>query len=460
MFLTILYLATRIWNILRLPPFVDELLYIRWTDAIAQNLHLAWLPVSEDGQPPLFFWLGATIKYITHLDTILILRLLSISAGVLTLILLIQLGTKLFNKQIGFLLGFSYTLFPMFLWYDRLGMRESFITLSGLIMIYGLVDRFIFHQPKSSYLILLGFALGIATKGTAIIFLPVILVALLLHRRGLKLNKHDLVAFILFGSLLSLLYFGAESIITKGETFLLSPSLMIGRIYPNFYSTALWILQYSTLPVVLLGLAGLVALYYHKSKSNLLFAIILVVTLGIEIVTASIYFPRYFLWVLIIWLVPIAYGASLLIHKKVGLLFLALLSIPMFIFDIQIIFSTVSPSLPAIERWQYVTGWPSGFGIASMAEAVSKIPIDIMVVEPNEACKTGLPYYGANNYSTVLVGDVSIINQAVADGKNVYLCLNIEGNYDFDGISKLVLKVERPGSESSLRLYKLTKNTL
>lgn len=460
MSLAILYLASRAWDLLRLPPFVDELLYLRWTQSISISPQNFWLPVAEDGQPPLFFWLAALLKYLTHLDTLLILRSLSVLFGLLVLIILVNLGTKLFSRQVGLFLGFIYTIFPMFLWYDRLAMRESLITLAGLVVIYGLANRLTFQIKSASYLIVLGFLLGIMTKGTAIMFVPVIVVSFILYYHKIKLNKHDLVAGLILAVLLTLLYFGGHSIIAKGETFLLSFSSIKDRLYQNLYSTIRWIIEYSTLPVAMLGLFGLSRLAYQKHNSVPLLLTVLLVTLGIEIISASIYFPRYFLWALISWIIFVSYGASWVASKRFGWLALFIIFVPSLIFDYQLITTPASAPLPAIERWQYITGWPAGYGIEDLAKGVSKIDIDVLVVEPNEACKSGLPYYGASDYALLTTHELDQIQTALEQNKHVYLCLNVSDKFEFDGISEFVQKVDRPDSESSLRLYQLTKNNL
>jgi 4-amino-4-deoxy-L-arabinose transferase-like glycosyltransferase len=456
MYLTILYLISRIWDFLKQPPFVDELLYIRWTDSIASNWMNPWITVTEDGQPPLFFWLGAIIKNLTNLDTLMILRLISIFFGLTTLLILLKTVTKIFDSKLANIVGLIYVIFPMFLWYDRLAMRESMITLAALLVVYGLISRFFLSKPSGIYISLLGFIFGIATKGTGIIFIPIILLTYAIYHKKIKLEKSDLISFSIFVSTITLLYIGAHSIISKGETFLFESGDLLKHIYLNTYSTISWVLDYSTLPVLLVGMWGFATLIYQKSQISIYYSLVLITTLFIETVVAKVYFPRYFLWTMLFWIIFISKGIQELFSKPFGKIVAIFTVIPILILDFNMIAFPFKAKLPEIERWQYLTGWPSGYGIKDMALEIQKMPIDTLVVEENnENCRTGIPYYSSLSISTVFLNDKHIINQHIADGKKVYACLNILASLPWDLNRSADLIVDRPEHKSSLRLYKL-----
>src|SRR3990167_4061230 len=72
--------AIRIVNLTILPVFVDEAIYVRWAQVMANEPTLRFLPLS-DGKQPLYMWvLMFVIKYFS--DPLFIGRLLSVATGV------------------------------------------------------------------------------------------------------------------------------------------------------------------------------------------------------------------------------------------------------------------------------------------------------------------------------------------------------------------------------------------
>lgn len=455
MFQIILYVLTRFYNFLLLPPFVDELLYIRWTDTIAKNSRMFWLPVSEDGQPPLYLWLGALLKNVTNLDTLIILRALSILFGLLVLILLKKIVAEFVSPRLSKIVGYVYILFPMLLWYDRLAMRESMITLAGLMVVYGLATRLLKHNERGVYLILVGMILGIMTKGTAILFLPVIILAYLVFRGSLSLKIHDYLSLLGLVLLTVLIYYLAPHIFSKGQTFLLSGSEIISRIYPNLYSVINWIMAYSTLAWTSIGALGLVLAYRAKNSFFYLFAFIFAITIVIQVVSADIFFPRYFLWVMPFWLIMISLGIEWLSKHVLGKLVVLALLVPILSFNYQILDKPSQAPLPEIEKWQYISGWPSGYGVKEIAQVIALSSVDLLLVENNEACKAGIPYYTDPGYQIKLISDHDSIETALSQKQNVFACINILDEIDIGGSSNIVSTIVRPEGKSSLRLYEI-----
>jgi len=450
-----LFALTRLVNLSAFPPFVDELLYFRWVKTITSFPSQFMLPVIEDGQPPLYLWLGSLISQVTHLDPVLILRLISILFGAATLYLIVRLGTLIHSRRLGYILGILYILFPMFLWYDRLAMSESMITFAGLLNIIGLYLRFYHHSILiGTKLILTGLLLGLLTKATALLFVPIIISCYFYNYYKKKLVRTDYFLLATITLILLGILFYAQSIVVKGSSFLLSPQVILSHLYSNMYSTIQWLVGYSTLPLIFLYCFGIYKLYFYNKSLAIWSTYFLGLIIGIEIVIAKIYFPRYFLWVMPLYLFPIGWGILELSKSKLGKLFVVICLIPLLRFDYLLITNPIMAPFPAIERWQYISGWPSGYGISSITELVKNNPSDYLVVEKNEACRTGLSYYGFVLPKLIEFEDDKAIKSALSSGYKANLCQSQQ--YPKKGmVVTNIGEVSRPGGESSLRLNNL-----
>jgi len=123
------FFLTRLYHLTVMPPFMDELIYVRWLNEI--RFHGDWLvPLKEFGWEPLGIWLAALINRLV-VDPVLSLRLTSVivSGGCLLLI----------NKLAGRAAALFYILSPLILLHDRLGLRgDNLVVLAALLVFCGL----------------------------------------------------------------------------------------------------------------------------------------------------------------------------------------------------------------------------------------------------------------------------------------------------------------------------------
>src|SRR6266480_1947423 len=79
-----LFFFTRFYNLLGLPIFTDEAIYVRWAQ-IAKN-DATWRFISlTDGKQPMFVWIAMVLMKFIH-DPLLAGRLVSVIAGFLSLV--------------------------------------------------------------------------------------------------------------------------------------------------------------------------------------------------------------------------------------------------------------------------------------------------------------------------------------------------------------------------------------
>ncbi|NMC36336.1 phospholipid carrier-dependent glycosyltransferase [Candidatus Beckwithbacteria bacterium] len=412
------YVLVRLINIQVLPIFNDEALYLNWTRLIISNPAKYWDISLTDGQQ-LFFFLLTSISWLLGSKYFLLAgRLISVFSGLGALITLYFLGKELGNHKIGLLAALLYLISPFTLFYDRILMRDSFLMfLASLILLWTFKQ---FKTQKWQFALLNGVILGIAllTKSIAYFFVILYLlsVVILFISNRKKLKKSQLKTLILQSSTVLVVAFFIQAlqyissltwnIGPKNSIFLLSfaelSKLPLSLWRNNVYSTLLWLLTYYQVPLLILFLFG----FYLYAKKQTTSAIILLawilLPISFEIITAKMYFPRYFLFTFVAFAILIAIGIDHLLNyvknKFFQISLLILVLIPNLSLDYQLLFDVRHANLPQIEAWQYLEGWPSGYGFDELVTFINtnyldkNIPIKIFT-ENETLLSSGLPLY-------------------------------------------------------------------
>lgn len=326
-----------------MPPFLDELIYSRWLNEIKFNGN--WLiPLTEFGWEPLQIWSAALINRWVA-DPVLSLRLTSVLISGLSLIFI--------NKLAGRAAALFYILSPIILMHDRLGLRgDNLVVLAVLMVFWGLKKRLPFWTG-------LGLAVGLFAKTTAAALPIVVILSYLWLRR--KLKPADFLAAFL--AALPILFYWLTGtlgqVISKQDTFV--GGFMLKN---NLFQIGPWLWQYLTWPVVLLVLVGMIV-----ARSRLLL-ISLLVPLLLLMVSAKILFPRYLLPIMPFLLILAATGFHWLKQKLPRILkplLIVFFLVPVW-FSWQILKDVTMAPLPEIDQWQYITGWPSGYGVKELTD--------------------------------------------------------------------------------------------
>jgi len=395
------FFLTRLYHLTVMPPFMDELIYVRWLNEI--RFHGDWLvPLKEFGWEPLGIWLAALINRLV-VDPVLSLRLTSVivSGGCLLLI----------NKLAGRAAVLFYILSPLILLHDRLGLRgDNLVVLAALLVFYGLRQRLSFWWG-------LGIAIGLFSKTTAAVLPAVVVASYLLIRPRLK--AADFLAAALAAIPIGFYWLSGTlgQVINKQGTF-------VGDwlVKNNLLQIGPWLYQYLAWPVALLVIVGLLA------KRNRLLLINALVPLVLLIISAKILFPRYLLPIFPFLLIYAAGGFNWLrqtLPRALKPLLIIFLLAPAW-FSWRILIDLPTAPLPEIDQWQYVTGWPSGYGVKELVNYLQVNSLGPLL-----------------NYSAEEI----LIDKAVSGG---YAITNIR---EVDG--ELIKDFPRPGNKSSLKLWRL-----
>lgn len=286
-----LYLFFRLVNLTFLPMFTDEAIYLRWAQIALNDANWRFISLT-DGKQPLFIWV--MMVFMRFIDEPLLAgRLVSVVSGLATMTGLFFLTRELFkNSKIAFLTCLIYIVYPFAHVYDRIALYDSMV---GMFAVWGLYFSILLVRSlRLDIAYTLGFIVGggVLTKTNAFFTIYLMPFTLLLFdfRKGKlfqRLIRFVLLAGIavfisqLFYSILRLSpLFGVEKI--KTATFVYPFSEWVQHpftfLFGNLRGLAVWLFEYSSLPLYILIFVGLVGRGVSKKKivfSSLCFVLII-----------------------------------------------------------------------------------------------------------------------------------------------------------------------------------------
>ncbi|MDP3888519.1 MAG: phospholipid carrier-dependent glycosyltransferase [bacterium] len=398
LFLITLYLATRFFNLLALPIFNDESIYLHWGQIMTGVPNNAFYSLF-DGKPPFILWLFGFFQNLP-IDPLVAGRLVSILFGLGTLIGIIQLARLIkFSQKAQILVSLLYIFNPLMLFFDRLAILDSPISAIFIWVLYcslSLGRSDLSTGRTSLKVIALGLllALGLWIKGSAnlFLFLPFIIpcLTLLFDKNSKKAGKEFL--FYSFSFLLAQLLFIPirlqplfQTYSKRESDFLLFPLptsfLSLLNSLPSVALAkgghlsllSLTLIIYVTPLVLLFAVFGFQKLYKKEPKTALLLALWLFLPLAFEISFAKYFLSRYFLFSII----PIFFFTALSLDSLKKFQKPALLLT--FILPLALVLALAISPLKTIQTIsfnqilksdmpQYVSGWPSGYGVKETAD--------------------------------------------------------------------------------------------
>lgn len=387
--LGVAYFFSRFLWITRYPIFNDESTYLRYGYVMTTVPGQAWYSLVHSGKQPLVYWLyGLSMKFIT--DPVLAARMITVLIGFVTVIGCYTLGSRIGSRRVGVVAALLVIVSPMQVFFDRLALVDSVL---AAICVWLLVELDALTQTKrSSSSILVGALIGLSlwVKSTGFLFALVTLVWMVITWRirpafPFWQTMARITASCLLVSLpLTLRPEYSRVVAMAGEyTFTWREvwSKRLAYVPGNMLDGALVIAGYIS-PVVL-G-ASVFATAYQRKTRLLLLTLSWVVMLGTIFIFGKTVHSRYLLFATIPMVV-----ASASVLSRFPLLVLAAV-VPMTSLSLLLIarpdtFFHVFPSWRVFqsESWQYIDGWPSGYGLKeafALVEADRKLQPAVMTV--------------------------------------------------------------------------------
>ncbi len=411
----LVYFVTRVTNILSLPIFTDEAIYVRWAQIAKQDA--AWRFISlTDGKQPMLTWVTMVIMHFVK-DPLMAGRLSSVVAGFGSLIGMFFLGFELFrkNKWIGILSGAVYAVFPFALVYDRMALQESLVCM---FLIWGLYVSIIMTKQLKSYMPFVAgliFGGGVLTKTTNfwnIYFFPF---TLLLFNWEKNNRIKRLIRWVLFAAIASILAYGYYSVLRLSPYFGIIAEKNHTFYYPirewlqhplrffigNMHGMLNWLREY----VGLIGLAVTAVSLFVLNKywrEKLLLLLWFSVPFVIFALIAKVLYPRYILY-MTIFLIPLIalslFGVLKQFNKKIIGISLIILFFATYLYvDRFIIFDFAHAPIATSDLNQYINSWPAGGGVTEMVAFFKKESANQKIYVASEGTFGSVPTLGVEIY--------------------------------------------------------------
>ncbi len=378
----ILGFIIRLYNLTLLPVFADEAIYIRWSQIMAAEPTLRFLPLS-DGKQPLYMWvLMFFVKRFT--DPLFVGRFISVLTGLGTTIGVFALSFAIFkNKKVPLVASLLWVLSPFAIFFDRMALVDSMLIFFGVWTVF--FEILTVKTKRLDMAMITGFLLGFAllTKSPAIFF-----VLLLPSAWFLVKERSQVLKLILLYSVTLLIAYGMYNILRLGPNFQLIAMRNQDYVYPynhilsspldpfkghmgGIRSYFVLLAPLSLIPLIFIGLFVNIRKSFLKLLPLLALtaAPILVIAEYSKVVTA-----RYILFTLPFFIIlgAAAFMSEIKWVKNLSIIFLLLFVVQSLMFDYKLLANVEAAPLPTGERSGYLEEWTAGQGIKEISEYIKK----------------------------------------------------------------------------------------
>lgn len=379
-----LYFFTRLYNILALPIFTDEAIYVRWAQ-IASN-DAAWRFISlTDGKQPMYVWIGMLLMKVIN-DPLLAGRTVSVIAGLFSMVGLFFLSNEVFkNKKLALFTSFIYVIYPFSLVYDRMALYDSLVAMFIIWALY--FEILLVRHMRLDLALILGMIIGggMLTKTNAnfaFILLPFLLLLIDFKKKNWKRQVGKLllfsgVAVVVANAMYLVLRLSPffHIIEAKNYLFIYEPIEWIKAPFayflPNLGPLTNWLMIYMTLPFLVLVVSS-----FLVEKKFLREKLLLFVWFAVPFIASAFFFrtsyPRFILFMTMPLLVLGTYALyqMMTLAKKAWLkIIIVIVFLTMFVInDFFIINDFAKANVPKSDKGQFLASWPAGVGVKETIE--------------------------------------------------------------------------------------------
>jgi hypothetical protein len=396
------YAVTRLYNLRLLPIFLDEATHIEWSLAIWQRHGLDVLGALNrplaDGKFLQILLLSLVSPWAP--DPLWGSRLVSVLGGAVTLCSCYAIGKRLYGIRVGLVSALLYILCPFGLFYDRMALADSFLCAGAAFTLWAAIA--LVQERSCRYCLALSASLGLTplfkATGVIVFFIPLLCCLLLAGPGGglARLRKQVALAYAAAIACIGAIYvpsylLGVEKPLRMNYHYLAAFSKSQGisgllRVrWDHVREAATWTVAYITPPIVIVAMFGLIlAVLTFDRKALLLGSAGAILFCSIPVLF-DLMFPRYLIWTTGPWVVLAAATVVQLSRAVAGemklgkigaaavtgvcLLFVC---IPAVYLDDEMLRNVRGAQLPAVDRAQYIEGWPSGYGVEEAAGFLKK----------------------------------------------------------------------------------------
>jgi hypothetical protein len=159
----------------------------------------------------------------------------------------------------------------------------------------------------------------------------------------------------------------------------------LDRTVRNLAQVGEWLWVWGTAPLCVLALAGIAAALPRRHAPSLFLVAVALVPIAVLVPTATTWYPRYLHFVAVPALVLAAHALVSLVDLVFARRDLsafaraavlggaaAVVLVPSLANDVRLWTDPARARMPAVDRFQYVSGWPSGYGVRETVERVKE----------------------------------------------------------------------------------------
>ncbi|MFZ3302018.1 MAG: glycosyltransferase family 39 protein [Microgenomates group bacterium] len=439
----ILSLGIRLYHLTILPVFVDEAIYVRWSQVMSTEPTLRFLPLS-DGKQPLYMWiLMFLIKFFEN--PLYAGRLISVATGMGSLVGIFALSYLMFkSKKVSILASLIYCLSPFSVFFDRMALVDSMLSMLGIwTAVFGYLTA---KYKRLDLAMVTGFFLGFMALTKS----PAIFIAILLPSFWMISNLSGI--WVLGATYL--IAFGMYNILRLGPNFGLLSSrtadyvLPISHAWTNTFDPLIphlkdfvvWLSSIGPAAIIPLLLIGIYVGFKKHLKETIVLAMWVIVPvvvqaeLGITFTARYVYFAIPYLFILSALALLAENKWLKIINYSLILIFVG----QSLIFSYHLLSNPEKANLSRGERSGYLEEWTAGQGIKEISEYLkneeSKNPGKQIIVGTEGYFGTlpdGLQIYVNKTPNIVVIGvgvilteTPSSLKDAVKAGNKTYLVFN------------------------------------
>jgi 4-amino-4-deoxy-L-arabinose transferase-like glycosyltransferase len=374
------YLATRFFNLTKLPIFTDEAIYIRWSQIGMRDANWRFISLT-DGKQPMFTWIVMILLRFVHGNPLFVGRLASVIAGIGTMIGLWFLAIELFkSRTIAFCTIFLYIISPFTLWYDRMALYDSMVSMFSIWNLWLAIK--LVRSPRLDISLILGMTLGAGMLNKSSGFLSLYLLPFTLmlfnwHAKNYKRQLFTWVMYIVLACVLSQIFYSVLRLSPffyiigqKDNVFLFSLQEWLDEPFRFFIGNLKgmldWTTHYLTLPIFYMSL---LPLFFRdkKQRERLLLYIWWIFPFIALAGVGKVLYPRFILFMTIPLYIMAVEGVirvlDLIKKPLVSVVFVLIVCIPSVTISYKIITDPLHAPIPISDRLQYIEDWPSGWGV-------------------------------------------------------------------------------------------------
>ncbi len=377
------YFVTRLVNLTSFPIFTDEAIYIRWSQIASRDA--SWRFISlVDGKQPMYTWIAMVFMRFVS-DPVLAGRLVSVLAGLGSLVGMFLLGREVFKIRIGIIAAVLYTLSPFALVYDRMALYDSLVAMFSIWNLY--IAILLVRHIRLDIAMIFGITLGLGMLNKTSGFLSLYMVPLTLllfdwNRAGVRKRLGGWFLYILIAALISQALY---SVLRLSPLFGVIAQKNAVFVYPftewlkhpaNFFIGNIrgmfdWLVNYLTWPVWIAALLPMFTFWRQPREKLLLYSWWFAPFVALALF-ARVLYPRFILFMTMPLLILAAEVVDGIVKKYkktiVGFFVISILIIPSIWTDFLMVTNPIYAPIAQADRGQYMNDWPSGWGVREVKD--------------------------------------------------------------------------------------------